>query len=211
LIGAAGAEGLGLQVADRNAVALAKQNLRSTAKRIRASLPPDLRDEAAHRIAGHGIGFAGLPQGAVVAGYIAIGEEIDPLPLLQRINREGYRLALPLVREKGAPLSFRAWQPGDPLAEARWGLREPLPDAPEVEPDTLLVPLLAFDAQGYRLGYGGGFYDRTIAMARSSRGLVAIGLAYDEQEVPAVPRLDFDQRLDWVLTPSGPRNCAEGE
>lgn len=198
------------QVADLTAVVAAKRDLRSTAKRIRASLLPHHREAAARRIAEHGIGFAGLPEGAVVAGYVAIGEEIDPLPLMRRINRD-YRLALPVVREKGAPLSFCAWQPGDPLSEARWGLREPLPDAPEAEPDALLVPLLAFDARGYRLGYGGGFYDRTIALARSTRGLVAIGLAYDEQEVPAVPRLHFDQRLDWVLTPSGPRNCAEGE
>jgi len=198
-------------VADTFAVAAAKQAFRSTAKHVRADLSPQQRKAAAQRIAEHGLGFAGLPETAIVAGYVAIGEEVDPLPLMQRIALENYRLALPVVQAKGAPLCFRYWRPGDPLGEARWGLLEPLPEAPEVEPDVLLVPLLAFDAKGYRLGYGGGFYDRTIAAARSSRGVIAIGLAYDEQEVPAVPRLHFDQRLDWVLTPSGPRNCAEDE
>jgi len=198
-------------VADTFAVAAAKQAFRSTAKHVRADLSPQQRKAAAQRIAVHGLGFAGLPETAIVAGYVAIGEEVDPLPLMQRIALENYRLALPVVQAKGAPLCFRYWRPGDPLGEARWGLLEPLPEAPEVEPDVLLVPLLAFDAKGYRLGYGGGFYDRTIAAARSSRGVIAIGLAYDEQEVPAVPRLHFDQRLDWVLTPSGPRNCAEDE
>src|SRR5690606_31264049 len=100
--------------------------------------------------------------------------------------------------------------PGDPTTEVSWGIRQPLPSAPEVSTDVMLVPLLAFDAAGHRLGYGGGYYDRTLALARAERKIVAIGLAYDVQEVAAVPRLDFDQRLDWVLTPSGPRRCVVG-
>ena len=77
-----------------------------------------------------------------------------------------------------------------------------------VEPDILLVPLLAFDAQGRRLGYGGGFYDRTLAGLRARKRIVAVGLAYDEQQIDEVPHLDYDQRLDWVLTPSGPMRCS---
>ena len=88
-----------------------------------------------------------------------------------------------------------------------WGIREPLPTAPLVEPDVLLSPLLAFDARGYRLGYGGGFYDRTLARLRGIKTVVAIGLALDEQKVDAVPHADYDERVDWVLTPSGPLRC----
>ena len=95
---------------------------------------------------------------------------------------------------------MRAWRFGEPLARAVWGIREPATDAPEVEPDVILVPLLAFDRRGHRLGYGGGYYDRTIARLRAKRGAVAIGLAFSIQEVPAVPTSDRDVRLDLVLT-----------
>jgi 5-formyltetrahydrofolate cyclo-ligase len=90
-----------------------------------------------------------------------------------------------------------------------WGISEPTADKPEVEPDILLVPLLAFDNAGRRLGYGGGFYDRTLHALRAKKQVTAVGLAYDEQRVDAVPHLDYDQRLDWVLTPSGPLRCSE--
>jgi 5-formyltetrahydrofolate cyclo-ligase len=111
------------------------------------------------------------------------------------------------MQGKGKPLIFRRWHPGDELAETTWGIREPLPSAPELVPEIVLAALLAFDARGYRLGYGGGFYDRTLAAVRAHNPVVAIGLAYDEQRVDAVPHLDYDQQLDWVLTPSGPLRC----
>jgi 5-formyltetrahydrofolate cyclo-ligase len=112
-----------------------------------------------------------------------------------------------VVAKKGQPLVFRAWVPGDAMDKGVWGIPEPKPDKPVLEPDILLVPLLAFDVDGCRLGYGGGFYDRTLARLRAIKPVVAIGLAYDEQRVNAVPHLDYDQRLDWVLTPSGPIRC----
>lgn len=192
---------------DLCAVTAAKQEVRSAARRARAEIPQRQRRAAAAEIAAHGIAFAGRPPGAIVAGFLPIGEEIDPLPLMLRVAGDGYDLALPVMEGKGRRLRFRRWQPGDPLAETSWGNREPLPTAPEADPDVMLVPLLAFDAAGYRLGYGGGFYDRTLAAARTRMQVVAIGLAFDAQEMPAVPRQDFDQRLDWVLTPSGPRRC----
>ena len=94
------------------------------------------------------------------------------------------------------------------MGKVQWGIAEPLPDKPVLEPDVVLVPLLAFDATGYRLGYGGGFYDRTLARLRAIKPVVAVGIAYDELKVDAVPHLDYDQRLDWVLTPSGPLRCS---
>jgi 5-formyltetrahydrofolate cyclo-ligase len=89
-----------------------------------------------------------------------------------------------------------------------WDIPEPKPERPAVEPDILLVPLLAFDDAGRRLGYGGGFYDRTLTGLRARKASVAVGLAYDEQRIDAVPHLDYDQQLDWVLTPSGPIRCS---
>ncbi len=128
--------------------------------------------------------------------------------MLHRLAGEGHRLALPVMQGKGRPLLFRAWAPGDAMAAAQWGIAEPLPEQPEVEPDVVLVPLLAFDAHGYRLGYGGGFYDRSLAGLRARKPVIAVGIGYDELRIDAVPHLDYDQRLDWVLTPSGPLRCS---
>ena len=107
---------------------------------------------------------------------------------------------------KGAPLVFRLWRHGDSLARGVWNI--PIPaEGQEVQPHIALAPVVGFDAGCYRLGYGGGFYDRTLRALRAKKAVVAVGLAYDEQRVDAVPHLDYDQRLDWVLTPSGPIRC----
>ena len=164
--------------------------------------------DAALRLAQNGLGFLPVASGAIVSGFSAIRDEIDPGALLQRLAGEGLRLALPVMQGKGLPLLFRAWAPGDEMGSATWGIAEPLPSRPVLEPDVVLVPLLAFDTQGYRLGYGGGFYDRTLAGLRAKKPIVAVGVAYDELKVDAVPHLDYDQRIDWVLTPSGPLRCS---
>jgi 5-formyltetrahydrofolate cyclo-ligase len=188
-----------------------KKAMRRTAKLARSEAFERLGADAAAAIARHGIAFAGTPAPAVVSGFLAIGEEIDPTPLMARLASDGYRLALPVMEGKGKPLVFRTWQPGDELAETMWGIREPLPAAEMVEPDIVLGPLLAFDAAGYRLGYGGGFYDRTLARLRALKSIVSIGIAFDEQRVDAVPHVDYDERLDWVLTPSGPLKCSPAQ
>ena len=127
------------------------------------------------------------------------------MPLMTALLRADRRLALPVIETKWAPLKFRAWKPGDRLAAAGFGLKEPEPTAPEVLPDILLVPLAAFDAGGYRIGYGGGYYDRTLELYRSQRAITAIGIAYDCQQVPAFNHEPHDQRLDFLVTPSGVR------
>jgi 5-formyltetrahydrofolate cyclo-ligase len=142
---------------------------------------------------------------AIVSAYLPIRDEIDVLPLLLRLVASGRTVGLPVIEARGRPLLFRAWKPGEPLEEKPFGLREPPPSAPAVEPDTLLVPLAAFDRRGYRLGLGGGYYDRTLALYRSTRQVTAIGVAYDEQEVASLPLGAHDQPLDMVLTPSGVR------
>ncbi|MBI2235834.1 MAG: 5-formyltetrahydrofolate cyclo-ligase [Magnetospirillum sp.] len=144
-----------------------------------------------------------LPAGAAVAGYWPMGDEIDPRPLLLALAAAGRRLALPVVAAPGQPLEFRAWSWGDDLEPGRFGTTHPLAHAAAVEPDLLLVPLLAFDRQGGRLGYGGGFYDRTLDMLRRKRHVSAIGIAFAAQEVAAIPHDGRDQRLDGVATEIG--------
>lgn len=171
------------------------------------------RTAAAHRrtlaYAGHGAALAGYAQdlamvpGAVVAGYAAFRDEADPGALMQALADRGHSLALPVMQGKERPLVFRRWQAGDALVIHPYGMAEPAPQAEPVLPDVLLVPLLAFDGFGYRLGYGGGFYDRTLAALRATRSVTAIGIAYAGQQLDAVPHDDLDQRLDAVLTEKG--------
>jgi 5-formyltetrahydrofolate cyclo-ligase len=189
-------------------IAHIKRELRARCIAVREALAPAVRLAAAARLAHYGLEFVDVGPGAAVSAFSAMGAEIDPLPLVERLHREGYRICLPVVQPRGNPLVFRAWAPGETLIPRTWGIREPADTAPVVEPDVLLMPLLAFDARGARLGYGAGFYDRTLERLRGMKRVVAIGLAYDSQEIAEVPTTPQDQRLDWVLTPSGPRRLS---
>ena len=120
-----------------------------------------------------------------------------------------HALALPVMQGKGKPLVFRAWAPGDAMDKAVWGIAEPKADKPALEPDILLVPLLAFDRRGLAARLRRRLLrPHAAAACARARPIVAVGLAYDEQQVDAVPHLDYDERLDWVLRPSGPLRCA---
>ena len=189
-------------------VILQKRALRWRIKTWRAGLEADAAVRAADAVAAHGLGFLRLPQKrGVVSGFSSLPDEFRAWPLLRRLDAEGHLLAMPVMQGKGLPLVFRAWAPGDAMDKAVWGIAEPRADKPVLEPDIVLVPLLAFDATGWRLGYGGGYYDRTLRGLRARKSIVAVGLAYDESQVDAVPHLDYDERLDWVLRPSGPLRC----
>jgi 5-formyltetrahydrofolate cyclo-ligase len=131
-----------------------------------------------------------------------MGDEADPRALAQVLAARGHTLALPVVIEKKSPLHFREWREGDTLIIHAFGMHEPGPHARTVTPDVLLIPLLAFDARGTRLGYGGGFYDRTLASLATKR---AIGIAYAGQEVSELPCHDHDHPLDAVVTEDGVR------
>ncbi len=181
--------------------------MRERAKGLRAGAFARHGAGAGAALARHGLGFAEVAAPSVVSGFSAIRDEIDPLALMLDLHAFGHMLALPTMQGKGKALVFRSWRPSDEMAPAVWGIAEPLPSRPVVEPDIVLVPLLAFDARGYRLGYGGGFYDRSLDALRRLKPIIAIGLAYDEQQVDDVPHLDYDEPLDWVLTPSGPIKC----
>ncbi len=131
--------------------------------------------------------------------------ELDVLPIFNRMSAFNKKMALPMVIDATSPLLFAAWAPGTKLAEGAHGTRQPAPDTPTFIPAVILVPLLAFDAQGYRLGYGGGYYDRTIAHLRAtqSKPPLCVGVGFCAQEIPEVPREDHDQRLDGILTEEG--------
>ena len=184
-----------------------------------AELKRRLRKDAGdRRAAAHGIdparetGIAGaalrdralaaidFPRRCVVSAYWPMGSEIDPRPLMERLHAFGHPLCLPVVIDKRRPLVFRAWTPGQALDAADFGTRVPAADRPRLRPRVVLTPMLAFDRRGYRLGHGGGFYDRTLRALRTEHRLLAIGLGYGAQELPAVPHDDKDQRLDWIVT-----------
>jgi 5-formyltetrahydrofolate cyclo-ligase len=143
---------------------------------------------------------------AVVSGFWPIKEEIDIRPLLIELFNQGCQLALPVVHAKGQRLLFRAWRPGDPLETGVFGTLQPSSKREAIEPEALLVPLLACDQEGWRLGYGGGFYDRTIAALRAKGRVTAVGVGFNAQLVPEIPHGPQDQRLDWLLTDQ--RACA---
>jgi len=185
-----------------------KKQLRANAKSVRQAAFEQHGGAAAEAIAAHGLSLIGTTPPMIVSGFSSIDDEIDVGPLLSRLSGEGCGLALPVISGNGQPLVMRAWKPGETLQKKTWGIAEPLPSAPVVHPDVVLVPLLAFDDEGYRLGYGGGFYDRTLVELRTVKPFVAIGVAYDEQRVDAVPRGRYDEPVDWMLTPSGPLRCS---
>ena len=139
-----------------------------------------------------------IPPGATVAGFWPLAGEIDVRPLMIALGEAGHVLALPHTPPRGQPLTFHRWQPGEALQPGRFGTM--VPNGPAVTPTVLLVPLLAFDRRGHRLGYGGGYYDRTIA---ALPGAVTIGCAFAAQESPAVPSGPTDMPLDRVATERG--------
>ena len=176
-----------------------KIGLRKAALARRDALGADVRAAAAQAIAARPFPMP-VPPGAIVSGFMPLKSEINPLPLMRTLADAGAKLALPVVAGKGRPLIMRAFTFRDVLASGVWGIREPKPEAPEVFPDILLVPLLAFDRSGHRIGYGAGYYDMTITALRARKSVAAVGIAFAAQEVAQVPSTPRDARLDLVLT-----------
>lgn len=174
-----------------------KSELRRRMKRVRAErhqLDPDAAMAVVTRICGliSSRRYDGL------GGYFPTQSELDPRPSMLA---SGLPLFLPVVRARDAELEYRSWSPGDALIEGLAGTMEPDLTSPRGQPDCILLPGLAFDASGYRLGYGGGYFDRTLHSRRSAGKLLAIGLCYDAQIVHGVPHDERDQPVDLIVTP----------
>jgi 5-formyltetrahydrofolate cyclo-ligase len=183
-----------------------KAALRAEALARRDAMPATERQAAAEAIAARDLPLP-IARGVVVSGFSPLKSEINPLPLMRKLASVGARLALPVVVGRGQPLIMRAYAFGDALDAGVWGIREPKADAPEVEPDVLIVPLAAFDRRGHRIGYGAGYYDLTINRLRDRKAVTAIGIGYAAQEVLAVPATPRDARLDLVLTEKATIDC----
>jgi 5-formyltetrahydrofolate cyclo-ligase len=180
-------------------VADQKARLRQQALALRDALPAAVRAAAAGSIAARPFPLK-IEHGAVVSGFSPMKSEINPVPLMRKLADAGAKLALPAIAGRGKPLVMRAWNFGEPLASGQWGIREPIPEAPEVAPDILIVPLAAFDRAGHRIGYGAGYFDLTINALRAKKPVTAVGIAFAIQEISSVPATERDARLDLVLT-----------
>jgi 5-formyltetrahydrofolate cyclo-ligase len=145
------------------------------------------------------------PKGAIIAGYWPMGDEMDPRPLMLALASRGHTMALPVTPPRGQPLAFHAWAPSAALRPGPMGTSEPVAGE-ALRPDVVLVPLLAFDRTGRRLGYGGGYYDRTLA---ALPGAKAIGIAYAGQEMPEVPAGPQDMRLPLIATEDSVIICGD--
>lgn len=185
-----------------------KAAARKLAARNRLAAHEQMKEAAPLLLASQSFPAQPAPGFHIVSAFYPFRSEIDTRPLLTRLAGEGWTTCLPVVMGDGLPLTFRKWLPGEALVMGALNIERPGDEAPEVEPDVLMVPMLAFDRQGYRLGYGGGFYDRTLDKLRARKNIIAIGMAYAAQEAEAVPHDAHDQPLDYVMTEKGLFKCA---
>ena len=179
---------------------LDKTAARTTALAHRAAISPDEADAFARRLARIGPELARAHGATTVSAYASIGDEIATGPLLAALDDAGFVVGLPITGKIGTPLTFRRWTPDTTMVPGRMSIPEPPPEAETVEPDVLFVPLAAYDRRGHRIGYGAGFYDRTLAALRAKKQIVAIGVAYAAQEVLFVPNDAHDEPLDMIVT-----------
>lgn len=179
-----------------NEIAAAKRELREKMKAKRADAARR-NPRAGEQLRDQFMQVIGWGTQDCIGLFKSFGDEIDTTPLMQALWAQKVRLALPKVAGRGMPLEFHAYKPGDELQRSAFGVDEPVATAPVVTPSVLVVPLLAFDAEGYRLGYGGGYYDRTLARMR---GILAVGVGFAVQQVPSVPREAHDAPLDKIVT-----------
>lgn len=180
-----------------------KKAARQAATLRRGAAHLALAASAPARVAAHFASTFRLEPGVAISGYWPGRSELDIRPLMARLQEAGHPIGLPVVMGRGRPLLFRKWRPGDRLEPRAFGLMEPPATAPEMAPKVLLVPFLAFDREGYRIGYGAGYYDLTLASLRARGEALAIGIGYAAQAVACLPHDGHDERLDWVVTEEG--------
>ena len=183
-----------------------KATFRTRARALRRDIVRAAGDDAPARLADvfmDALDAFGLVSGATIAAFWPLADEVNLCPLMVALDQRGFRVALPVVMAPDTPLLFRRWQTGMTLEAGPLGTCHPPADAETMVPDLVLVPLLAFDRRGYRIGYGGGFYDRTLDALRRTGNVIAVGVAFAGQEVPVVPTDEYDQPLDWMLCETG--------
>jgi 5-formyltetrahydrofolate cyclo-ligase len=179
-----------------------KKQARIAATATRKNAHASLREIAPLLLASHAFPVQPKIGQHSVSAFFPYQSEIDTRPLLGKLAGEGWTTCLPIVMGEGLALEFGRWLPGEPTIAGTWGIPRPPETAPLLEPDVLIIPLLAFDRKGFRLGYGGGFYDRTLEKLRAKKTILAIGVGYSAQEVDHVPAGSHDQPLDYVMTES---------
>lgn len=180
-------------------------HLRQQALAKRAQLSHATRQAAAEAASVHALAYIDAANrcAQTLAIFLTLRDEIETLPLLRGLMAMGQTLCAPVVQGQGMPLLFRRFVLGEPVMTAAFGVRVPMPEQPIVVPDLLFVPLAAFDRRGGRIGYGGGFYDRTLRDLRATRSIRAIGYAFACQEVSAIPLAPHDERLDAIVCEEG--------
>lgn len=184
-------------------LAAAKSELRRRAEAERSLLHAGGTDAGA-RIAAN-FSAVPIPAASIVGAYVPIRSEADCLILVRRLREAGHKIALPRIQAKNRPLHFHEWPAGKTPIEGSYRVPEPAPGWPEAVPSIVLVPLLAFDASGHRIGYGGGYYDRTLRALRAAGPVLAVGIAFAGQKMDALPADSGDQKLDWVVTETAAR------
>jgi 5-formyltetrahydrofolate cyclo-ligase len=179
-----------------------KQLLRQSAQENRNKIASTAPLNSGDLLAGNVVQLlSSLIKPCIVSGYLPIGNEIDTLQTLIALDDAGYQTCLPVVLKSGCPLDFRLWTEGSPLEEGPLKTRHPVSDSIQVRPNVFLIPLLAYDDDGYRLGWGGGFYDRTLGTYQlEGMPVIAVGVCYDDQHVTHLPIDEFDMPMDWVVT-----------
>ena len=179
---------------------LDKAAIRAASLTVRATVDPALADAFAARLARLGPEIAAGHGARAVSVFWSIKDELPTHSLCAALHAAGHVVCLPVTGRLGTPLTFRRWTPDTLMVPGRMDIPEPPADAEAVVPDLLFVPLAAFDRRGHRIGYGAGFYDRTLAALRAEKEVAAVGLAYAAQEVLFVPADDHDEPLDMVIT-----------
>lgn len=177
-----------------------KKHLRQEMRRHRLVYHGTIRQEEVNERLLSFFRSLNIPTDRIIAGYLALEAELNITPLLETLFEEGYRICLPVVVDPTQSLIFRQWSPGDLLINDSMGIPAPAADASVVDPDVLLIPLLAFDEQGNRLGQGMGHYDMTMTLLSAKKPVLAIGMAYEGQKISPMPTYSTDYPMDVIIT-----------
>ncbi len=174
---------------------------------MRAAVSDRMRKEAARAVTQNFIANIPLKQSDIIAGYWPLKDEIDITLVLEILEENGHSLCLPRIQQHDKDLSFRRYKRGDKLYKHSFGVMEPADLAALLQPDVVIVPLLAFDKSGHRIGFGSGYYDRTLRQLQEISEVIAVGVGYDFQQIDRIPSEPHDIKLDCVVTDKGVLVC----